>query len=68
VQFDTVPELISGIEFTANGQKLAWSISEYLASFESSVGNLLKKPDEQKAKARTAPKAKSKSKAKANLK
>jgi F-type H+-transporting ATPase subunit b len=68
LQFDTVPELISGIELTANGQKLAWSISEYLASFESSVGNLLKKPDEQKAKPLTAPKANSKGKTKANLK
>jgi F-type H+-transporting ATPase subunit b len=66
LKFETVPELISGIELTANGQKLAWSISEYLASFESSVGTLLKKPDEQKAKPLTTPKAKSKSKA--NLK
>jgi F-type H+-transporting ATPase subunit b len=68
VQFDTVPELISGIELTVNGQKLAWSISEYLASFESSVGNLLKRPEEQKDKPRTTPKAKPKSKTKANLK
>jgi F-type H+-transporting ATPase subunit b len=68
LQFDTVPELISGIELTANGQKLAWSISEYLASFESSVGHLLKKPDEQKAKPLTAPKANSKGKTKVNLK
>jgi F-type H+-transporting ATPase subunit b len=67
VQFDTVSELISGIELTANGQKLAWSISEYLASFEANVGTLLTKPDEQKAEPKTTPNAKSKS-TKANLK
>ena len=30
LQFETKPELVSGIEISANGQKLAWSISEYL--------------------------------------
>ena len=32
VQFETAPELISGIELTANGQKIAWSIADYLAT------------------------------------
>ncbi len=41
LQFETVPELVCGIEFTANGQKVAWSIAEYLALLEASAGNLL---------------------------
>lgn len=30
LKFDTAPELVSGIELSAQGQKLAWSISDYL--------------------------------------
>jgi F-type H+-transporting ATPase subunit b len=30
LQFETVSELVSGIELRAQGQKLAWSISDYL--------------------------------------
>jgi F-type H+-transporting ATPase subunit b len=45
VRFETAPDLISGIELTTNGQKVAWSISNYLASLEQSVSELLKKPD-----------------------
>ena len=41
VQFETSPELISGIELSANGQKVAWSIAEYLATLEKSAGELL---------------------------
>lgn len=36
-QFKTAPELISGIELTANGYKLAWSISQYLNSLEKTI-------------------------------
>jgi len=43
VRFETAPEVISGIELTANGQKLAWSIADYLASLEHSVGELLER-------------------------
>ena len=32
VRFETAPDLISGIELTTNGQKVAWSIADYLAS------------------------------------
>jgi F-type H+-transporting ATPase subunit b len=39
--FETAPDLISGIDLTANGQKLAWSIAPYLRSLEASVGELL---------------------------
>ncbi|MFT5701499.1 MAG: F-type H+-transporting ATPase subunit b [Desulforhopalus sp.] len=41
VSFETVPELISGIELTTNGQKLAWSITDYLTSLERNVSEIL---------------------------
>ncbi|MCJ7592456.1 MAG: F0F1 ATP synthase subunit delta [Woeseiaceae bacterium] len=55
VQFDTSPDFISGIELTTNGQKLAWSIDDYLTSMENGVDELLKKKNkiETKAKAST---------------
>jgi len=46
IRYETAPELISGIEFSANGQKIAWSIADYLASLEKGVGELLKPPSE----------------------
>jgi len=36
-QFKTAPEIISGIELTSNGYKLAWSISEYLNSLQKNI-------------------------------
>ena len=42
VRFETAPDLISGIEFSTNGRKVAWSIADYLASLEKGVGELLK--------------------------
>lgn len=42
VRFQTEPDLISGIELTAHGQKVAWSISDYLMSLEQGVEELLK--------------------------
>jgi F-type H+-transporting ATPase subunit b len=41
VRFETAADLVSGIELTANGQKVAWSITDYLASMEKDVGELL---------------------------
>jgi len=41
VQFETAPELVSGIELSNNGQKVAWSIADYLATLEKSAGELL---------------------------
>ena len=40
VRFETSPGTICGIELTANGQKLGWSIAEYLAALEQKVGSL----------------------------
>ncbi|MCJ7838443.1 MAG: F0F1 ATP synthase subunit B [Burkholderiales bacterium] len=41
IQFETAPELISGIELTTHGQKVAWSIADYLVSMEKGVEELL---------------------------
>ena len=41
VRFETAPDLVSGIELSANGQKVAWSIADYLASLEKGVDELL---------------------------
>jgi F-type H+-transporting ATPase subunit b len=41
IEFETRPDLISGIELAVNGQKIAWSIADYLTSLTSSVGGLL---------------------------
>lgn len=41
VRFEVVPELVSGIELVTNGQKVAWSIADYLTSLEKSVEELL---------------------------
>ncbi len=44
IRFETAPDLVSGIELTAQGQKMAWSIADYLGSLEKSVGELLSTP------------------------
>ncbi len=53
IQFETTPELVSGIELSANGQKVAWSIADYLASLEKSAGALLHEDAQPKADAGT---------------
>jgi F-type H+-transporting ATPase subunit b len=40
VQFKTAPDLIGGVELEIGGEKVAWSISNYLASLEQSVKEL----------------------------
>jgi F-type H+-transporting ATPase subunit b len=47
VRFETAPELVSGIELTTDGHKVAWSIADYLASLEKGVGELLAVPKSQ---------------------
>jgi len=41
IQFETAPELVSGIELSINGHKIAWSIADYLSALEKSAGELL---------------------------
>ena len=57
VRFETAPDVISGIELTANGRKVAWSIADYLASLEKSVGELLMEPSKPEIKPETRPKS-----------
>lgn len=47
IQFVIEADLISGIELSANGQKVAWSIAEYLSSLTKRVDQLLETPDSQ---------------------
>jgi F-type H+-transporting ATPase subunit b len=58
LRFETAPDLVSGIELTASGQKVAWSIAHYLASLEKGVGELLKEQDKPEPKAAPKPDAK----------
>jgi F-type H+-transporting ATPase subunit b len=64
LQFETAPELVSGIELSSGGHKVAWSIADYLATLEKSVGELLNK----NAKLETTPAAKSTPEPKAEAK
>jgi F-type H+-transporting ATPase subunit b len=58
IRFETTPDLVGGIELTANGQKAGWSIADYLASLQNGVGELLKAQDkpEPKPAAKVEPK------------
>ena len=58
VRFETAPDLISGIELSTNGQKVAWSIADYLMSMEKSVDELLKENDKPIAKTEPKPEPK----------
>ena len=42
VQFETAPDLVSGIELTSDGQKVGWSIADYLTSLQKDVEEILK--------------------------
>lgn len=53
--FETTPELVSGIELTTNGQKIAWSIADYLTSLEKVIDELLEEQSKPEAKAMPEP-------------
>ena len=42
LEFLIVPDLVSGIEISSDGRKIAWSIADYLGSLAKSVDDLLK--------------------------
>ncbi len=46
VEFVIVPDLVSGIEISVDGRKIAWSIDDYLSSLAKSVDDLLKNKSE----------------------
>lgn len=48
-RFETAPDLVSGIELTTDGEKVAWSISNYLTSLEKSIDEVLKKQSSSEA-------------------
>jgi F-type H+-transporting ATPase subunit b len=52
LRFETAPDLVSGIELATDGQKVRWSITDYLASLEKSVDELLQEKDKAKAQAK----------------
>jgi F-type H+-transporting ATPase subunit b len=55
IQFEVVPELVSGIEVSANGQKVGWSIADYLSALEKSAGELLHEEAKPKVDAGPTP-------------
>lgn len=57
IQFDTVPDLISGIELSANGWKVAWNIADFLASLEQRVGDFIKEQSDRQGHADAPEKA-----------
>ncbi|MBK6998847.1 MAG: F0F1 ATP synthase subunit B [Rhodoferax sp.] len=57
IEFDTAPDLISGIELTANGWKVAWNIADFLVSLEQHIGELIKKQSEPQVHADASEKA-----------
>ena len=59
IKFETAPDLVSGIELTTNGQKVAWSISDYLATLEKGVSELLKEKEKSEVKPAPKPEVKS---------
>ena len=55
LRFETAPDLVSGIDLIANGQKVSWNIANYLATLEKDVSELLKEKSAPKAKAEPKP-------------
>jgi len=55
VKCETAPDLVCGIELTFNGQKIAWSIADYLTSLEQNVAELLKDHVTSAAKEKQSP-------------
>jgi len=54
VRYEVVPNLVSGIELILQGQKVAWSIADYLVSLEKDVDALLKAQQKSEADATDA--------------
>jgi F-type H+-transporting ATPase subunit b len=41
LRFETAQDLVAGLELTVGGQKLTWSVSDYLDTLQGSIGKLL---------------------------
>jgi F-type H+-transporting ATPase subunit b len=48
IRFETTPDGVCGIELTAGGQKISWTIANYLDSLDAKVGELLSTQPEAK--------------------
>ncbi|MEO6983281.1 MAG: F0F1 ATP synthase subunit B [Edaphobacter sp.] len=48
IRFETTPDGVCGIELTAGGQKIAWTITNYLDSLDAKFGELLSTQPEAK--------------------
>jgi F-type H+-transporting ATPase subunit b len=57
LHFETAPDVISGIELTVNGRRVAWSIADYLASLKESIGELLEKQSKPELQSGSKPAA-----------
>lgn len=68
LRFETSPDLISGIELTTNGQKVAWSIADYLMSMEHVATDFLKEKDKPIAQAEPKPETKAEPESTAKVK
>jgi F-type H+-transporting ATPase subunit b len=55
VRFETSPDLIGGIELSTDGHKVAWSVEEYLASMEKSLGEVFSPENLEPASPATIP-------------
>jgi F-type H+-transporting ATPase subunit b len=51
INYETSPDLICGIELTAGGYRFVWSVSDYLASLEKSVGEIFSEKAKTELKA-----------------
>ncbi|MHB8834203.1 MAG: F0F1 ATP synthase subunit B family protein [Candidatus Methylomirabilia bacterium] len=49
LRFEIAPDVISGIELTANGRRVSWNIADYLSSLEARVGELLNEQPKPRA-------------------
>jgi F-type H+-transporting ATPase subunit b len=45
IRYETAPELVSGIELSTNGQKVGWSIADYLSSLQQGVDAVVQAHD-----------------------
>ena len=50
LRFEIQPELISGIEFVANGQKVAWALTDYVSTLEKAVTDVVNQRVKKSAK------------------
>jgi len=48
VEYETVPEMVLGVELVSRGQKIAWNLEEYLTHLETGVREILEAETESR--------------------